>query len=362
MRGKFNLAIQMVLVLLAIIAAPAFAQSDAAPAAEIGLSSDIPLITLSGQLDGRRDRVSLKDVTLTINTVPVTIDKDGRFTAQIAQSAYYRLDIGGPAIFPMVQTFGGEELRDSVCNCLNIPPIELVEKREGRIELFFGGDSMTGRRYLEANGTSRVLVEPSTQEADLTALFRPMRPYFEGSDVASINLESVMADSKPGDSPPKIYVFFSPTKLATVLKNVGIDYVSLGNNHTYDYGDAGLKTTIKALDQAGVHYSGAGENLDRAAAAKRMDINNNRLSMLAYVSFAGYYTPNHVASADKSGAMLGSMRNIKQGVQKEEKAGRAPLMQLHGGYEFAEEPNKVQRLLSRTTPMSLRRWKSIRGG
>jgi poly-gamma-glutamate capsule biosynthesis protein CapA/YwtB (metallophosphatase superfamily) len=330
----------MVLALLALGIRPAFAQDDATSDADIEISAESQIVTITGRLDGRKDRVALKNVALAINEVPVVIEKDGRFSAKIPRSAYYRLDIGGSAVFPMVQTFGGEELRDPACNCLTVPPIELVEKREGRIELFFGGDSMTGRRYLEANGTSRALVQPSTQEADLTALFRPMQPYYENSDLASINLESVMADSKPGDSPPKIYVFFSPTKLATVLKNVGIDYVTLGNNHTYDYSAAGLTNTMKALDQAGVHFSGAGEDISQAAAAKRLDLDGNRLSMLGYVSFAGYYAPNHVASAEKSGAMLGSMGNIKAGVRKEEKADRAPLMQLHGGYEFAEEPNE----------------------
>lgn len=295
---------------------------------------------LTGQLDGSADKVDYARVTLTVNGTGLALSPDGSFTARIAKSDYYQLTIGGDAVFTMVQTFGGEELRDAACTCLKVPPIELVARKEGRVELFFGGDTMAGRRYLDpAKGRHRV-VNRATIDADLDALFRPMQPYFTASDLASVNLETVLADEKPGGSPNKLIVFYSPTALAGALKRAGIDYVSLGNNHTYDYLDVGLDLTESALDVAQVAHSGSGDTIDQAKVAARLDMGSNRLSLLGFVGWAGYFKPNLVAGPDKGGAMHGSDANIEAALEGERRAGRTPIMQLHTGTEYADEPTE----------------------
>ncbi len=295
---------------------------------------------IAGQLDGRRERIDFSKVTLTINGSAAPVSEDGHFSARVPASAYYQLAIGGENVFPMVQTFGGEELRDAVCACLLVPAIEPVERREGRVELFFGGDTMAGRRYLEPGPGKRQVVHRDTIKNDLAALFRPMQPYYAASDIASVNLETVLADSKPGGSPNKLIVFYSPLALADAIAGAGIDYVSLGNNHTYDYLDAGLDLTEGALDRAGVRHSGSGAQIALASAAEQFDLPRNRLSLLGFVGWAGYFKPNLVAEEGKGGAMHGSDANIAAAMNRERRAGRVPIMQLHTGTEYADEPTE----------------------
>ena len=41
---------------------------------------------------------------------------------------------------------------------------------------------------------------------------------------------------------------------------MGVDVVSLANNHTLDYGRDALSDTFAALDGAGILYGGAGDS------------------------------------------------------------------------------------------------------
>ena len=49
------------------------------------------------------------------------------------------------------------------------------------------------------------------------------------------------------------------------LKDLNINVVSLANNHTGDFGEEGLKHLLIKLDELGVSYIGAGENIEKAS-------------------------------------------------------------------------------------------------
>ena len=69
----------------------------------------------------------------------------------------------------------------------------------------------------------------------------------KGADVAFLNLETVLADSRTGLAPqPKTYTFLAPTRLLDVLHRSGVDAVTVANNHGLDYGRAGLTRTLAA--------------------------------------------------------------------------------------------------------------------
>lgn len=173
------------LALLLLGTGPAAALGRALPDAVPNADAMPPLadsVLLTGALDGSADKVDFGRVSVAISGTALALSPDGQFTARIARSDYYQITIGGDGVFTMVQTFGGEELRDATCACLKIPPIELVARKNGRIELFFGGDTMAGRRYLDPGKGKRRVLGRATLAQDLAALFRPMQPYFVPSD------------------------------------------------------------------------------------------------------------------------------------------------------------------------------------
>lgn len=62
----------------------------------------------------------------------------------------------------------------------------------------------------------------------------------------------------------KAYTFRANPQRVSVLQEMGVDVVTLANNHVYDYGKQALLDTFTTLEDAGIDYFGAGENLDEA--------------------------------------------------------------------------------------------------
>lgn len=62
----------------------------------------------------------------------------------------------------------------------------------------------------------------------------------------------------------KFYTFRAHPSRVDILKELGVDIVSLANNHVYDYGEQSLIDTMATLKQADILYYGAGHNLDEA--------------------------------------------------------------------------------------------------
>ena len=63
----------------------------------------------------------------------------------------------------------------------------------------------------------------------------------------------------------KQYTFRADPRYVQILKDMGVDIVTLANNHTLDFGSDALLDTLSTLEEAGLPYVGAGENLERAA-------------------------------------------------------------------------------------------------
>ncbi len=74
----------------------------------------------------------------------------------------------------------------------------------------------------------------------------------------------------------------SDVKSAEILKDWGIDIVSLANNHMFDYGWEGFKQTRQQLDKVGIRYLGAGENLEQASRPLIVEVKGTRIGLLAY--------------------------------------------------------------------------------
>jgi len=70
------------------------------------------------------------------------------------------------------------------------------------------------------------------------------------------------------------------------LKEARIDYCSLANNHTLDFGVAGMLETVKSLNHWKIHWAGVGHNL---AEAQRPSIFTRKGKKFACFSFADHY-------------------------------------------------------------------------
>ncbi len=85
-----------------------------------------------------------------------------------------------------------------------------------------------------------------------------------GADIMMVNNEFAYSN---GGAPTegKTYTFRAKPETASILNTMGVDIVGLANNHAYDYGQKALVDSFAALDNAGVAYAGAGNDIEEAS-------------------------------------------------------------------------------------------------
>lgn len=84
------------------------------------------------------------------------------------------------------------------------------------------------------------------------------------ADIAMINQEFPFS-TRGTPMPDKQYTFRVNPAYVSAFEEMGVDIVSLANNHALDYGTEALQDTFSTLDEAGIPYVGAGETKERAA-------------------------------------------------------------------------------------------------
>ena len=82
----------------------------------------------------------------------------------------------------------------------------------------------------------------------------------QDADITIGNLEGTLFDEggtpKSCSDPSVCFDFRTPSKYGQYLKEAGFDYLSIANNHSNDFGDEGIRQTMKNIDELGIKYTG----------------------------------------------------------------------------------------------------------
>jgi poly-gamma-glutamate capsule biosynthesis protein CapA/YwtB (metallophosphatase superfamily) len=171
------------------------------------------------------------------------------------------------------------------------------------LKLFLCGDVMAGRGIDQAflNSVDPVLYEPYVKDAgtykrlaeekngpfDIPFSYDyiwgdALRVWNENAaDFKLINLEtSITTSAEPW--PGKGINYRMHPGNVHVLTAAGIDHCSLANNHILDWGIPGLKETMQTLDNAGIDFSGAGNNEFEASEPALLETETGRVLVFSY--------------------------------------------------------------------------------
>ena len=160
------------------------------------------------------------------------------------------------------------------------------------------------------------------------------------ADLVVANLECcVTTSTRRWSSPTKRFYFRAPPVAAEVLADLGVHCVSLANNHSMDFGAAGLLDTITRLSDVGIDVVGAGENELRAKAPLVLDVAGVRVGLTAVTDHPAEIT----ATPSRPGV---AFANLQDGVpswlmQQAYDLGRAcdvVIVLPHWGPNFARTP------------------------
>ncbi|WP_433478539.1 CapA family protein [Spirillospora sp. CA-142024] len=123
------------------------------------------------------------------------------------------------------------------------------------VTMALAGDTMLGRGVADEIAASGP-----------HALFSDgVREVFGEADLALVNLECcVSSRGRPWDAPGKPFHFRAPPVAAEALADLGVDCVTLANNHALDFGPDALIDTLDVLGLAGVQTVGAGTDIAEA--------------------------------------------------------------------------------------------------
>ncbi|MER7003547.1 CapA family protein [Dactylosporangium sp. NPDC000555] len=147
------------------------------------------------------------------------------------------------------------------------PSAASAAAQPAELRLAFAGDV----HFMERTAT--LLKNPATA-------FGPIASTLSDADLTVVNLETAITSR--GTPEPKTYHFRTEPKAIDALKAAGIDAVTIGNNHTLDYGRVGLLDTLDALHAADYPYFGAGRTADDAYAPWYTTVKGVRIALLGF--------------------------------------------------------------------------------
>lgn len=168
---------------------------------------------------------------------------------------------------------------------------------------------------------------------DLDALFNDVAPVFKTAERVIVNLECALTETEGAIRKfgPNIK---GPTASAATLRKVGVTDCGLANNHMLDFGVAGMRDTIKALDEQGLNWFGAGENDVEARKPLIIEKDGFRVGILAVVEHEYTY-----ALPDQPGAAGFDPFDALTDIAALKKTCDAVVMLYHGGKEQCEYPS-----------------------
>jgi poly-gamma-glutamate capsule biosynthesis protein CapA/YwtB (metallophosphatase superfamily) len=114
-------------------------------------------------------------------------------------------------------------------------------------------------------------------------VFDKVAPYFQKSDINFCNLEAALSN-KGNPQAGRYASFRSYPSMVEVLKKGSIDFVSLANNHSIDYGWEALSDTMGLLNQNGIGFSGGGKNMEEARKPALIEKKGLTIGLLSYTA------------------------------------------------------------------------------
>jgi poly-gamma-glutamate capsule biosynthesis protein CapA/YwtB (metallophosphatase superfamily) len=203
--------------------------------------------------------------------------------------------------------------------------------RDYQLQITLTGDVMLGRLVNSVLGKDRY-----------TYVWGNTIDILREADLSLINLECVISSkgSKWMET-PKLFHFRASPDAMHVLKSAGIDYVALANNHTLDYGYDAFAEMLQLLEENRISHSGAGRNLEEAMATSFLNINKNKVGVVALTD----NQPEWEASSDHAGINYiplgmkdGYADRLENCISSARESSDIVIVSCHVGPHFRESP------------------------
>ncbi|MBW4718953.1 CapA family protein [Saccharothrix sp. SC076] len=186
-----------------------------------------------------------------------------------------------------------------------------------------------------------LLTEQADQDGprDFTKILDGLRPAVD-ADLSLCHLETPL--SAPGEPTYGYPAFSAPPEVATALKTIGYDGCSTASNHTLDREPGAIRTTLDALDAAGLRHTGSFRSPEEAATPVLYDVGGVRVGHVSFTyGFNGIPLPEPwMANELSAEGVLAAARAAR------EAGAEVVVASLHWGAEYQHEVTEEQRALA----------------
>ncbi len=164
------------------------------------------------------------------------------------------------------------------------------------MRLGLAGDTMLGR----------LVAERLCRDPPAALLADGLVEVVAEADLVVLNLECCISEGgRRWPDPQKPFFFRAPPQAAEALRSLGVDCVTLANNHALDYGAEALLDTFHHLDEVGIAWVGAGPDRDRARSPVVLNHNDLRLGVVGVTDHPAAFA----ATGKRPGVAYADLRN-----------------------------------------------------
>ena len=211
-----------------------------------------------------------------------------------------------------------------------------TDTAKSAVRLLFAGDVYLSDHVLEAydaaGGIDGVLSQGYQAEIQAADFF--------------MTNEEFPFSTRGTPAPDKQFTFRVHPERVKLMQEMGIDLVTLANNHALDYGRDAMLDTIDTLDHAGIRHVGAGKNLAEARKPAIVELNGRTF---AFIGATRVYPEADWAAGTDSAGMFSAYDGgaaLAEEVKVAKQQADYVIAYVHWGIEREEMPNEVQKSIA----------------
>lgn len=181
----------------------------------------------------------------------------------------------------------------------------------------------------------------SRNKGMLGILSKGMLDRIQQMDWMIVNNEFVLSD-RGVPMAGKLYTFRGASQNVQFYREMGVDMVTLANNHIYDFGEEAFLDTLSTLKKAAIPYIGAGKNSDEAKKPYYLIVNGYKIAFLN-ATRAEKYVLTPEASENKGGVFrCYDPTSFATQIQEIKKTSDYVVALVHWGTENTHQLEEVQ--------------------
>lgn len=172
-------------------------------------------------------------------------------------------------------------------------------------------------------------------------MFTQVKNIMQKPDILVANQESMTGGTELGLS--SYPLFNSPHEIGDALKDAGVNFITMANNHAMDKKEKGILSAIAYWDKIGMAHTGAYKSQADRDQIRTMTQNDITFAFLAYT-----YGTNGIPVPKDKPYLVNIIQEdlMKKDIERAKKLGDVVVVSMHWGIEYQTLPNAEQQRLA----------------